>query len=98
MDNRLTGSLVPKLNEGYVVNETVIRQTRARNMKLKNGKKRKQKQRATKPQGGHSLEVFFEKTMLENNVADVSLVKGGLKEETTSIVSSAPICKRKDKG
>lgn len=41
--------------------------------------------------------VFFEKTMLKNNVANESLVKAGLKGETTSIVMSAPICKRKDK-
>lgn len=41
--------------------------------------------------------VFSEKTMLKNNVANESLVKAGLKEETTSIVMSAAICKRKDK-
>lgn len=41
--------------------------------------------------------IFSEKTMLKNNVANGSLVKAGLKEETTSIVMSAAICKRKDK-
>lgn len=41
--------------------------------------------------------VVFEKTMLEKNVANESLVKAGLKGRTTSVVVSAPICKRKDK-
>lgn len=41
--------------------------------------------------------IFSEKTMLKNNVANESLVKAGLKEETTSMVISAAICKRKDK-
>lgn len=41
--------------------------------------------------------VVFGKIMLEKNVANESLVKAGLKGDTTSIVMSAPICKRKDK-
>lgn len=41
--------------------------------------------------------VVSEKTMLEKNVANESLVKAGLKGRTTSVVVYVPICKSKDK-
>lgn len=81
-----TGSLVPKLNEDYVVIAT---------QSLDSGKRF-----TTKEWGEKKAKVemvFSEKAMLKNNVANESLVKAGLKGETTSTVASAPIGKRKDK-